>query len=184
MRGKCIIIPLPESKCKLGGFYEILLLHNTTYAFLPPVIKGSCFQNVQGLTVFKLIFSFMLKSNERNVYIFHLPESKCKLGGFYEVLLLHYTNHAFLPPIIKGSCFQNVRGLRWPVPIYMRVGYVFDSRFSEWKIQPISTIFCILNHVLINNDGTLRKCCSFSNRYKNFWDVGIYLKPHFYEKWK
>ena len=22
-------------------------------------------------------------------------------------------------------------GLRWPVPIYMRVGYVFDSRFSE-----------------------------------------------------
>ena len=35
--------------------------------------------------------------------------------------------------------------LRWPVPIYMRVGYVFDSRFLEWKIQPISTIFCILN---------------------------------------
>ena len=28
--------------------------------------------------------------------------------------------------------------------IYMRVGYVFDLRFSEWKIQPISTIFCIL----------------------------------------
>ena len=24
-----------------------------------------------------------------------------------------------------------VRNLRWPVPIYMRVGYVFDSRFSE-----------------------------------------------------
>ena len=21
--------------------------------------------------------------------------------------------------------------LRWPVPIYMRVGYVFDSRFSD-----------------------------------------------------
>ena len=35
--------------------------------------------------------------------------------------------------------------LRWPVPIYTRVGYVFDLRFSEWKIQPISTIFCILN---------------------------------------
>ena len=29
--------------------------------------------------------------------------------------------------------------------IYMRVGYVFDSRFSESEIQPISTIFCILN---------------------------------------
>ena len=35
--------------------------------------------------------------------------------------------------------------LRWPEPIYMRVGYVFDLRFSEWKIQPISKIFGILN---------------------------------------
>ena len=36
-------------------------------------------------------------------------------------------------------------GLRWPEPIYMRVGYVFDLRFSECKIQPISIIFGILN---------------------------------------
>ena len=35
--------------------------------------------------------------------------------------------------------------LRWPEPIYMRVGYVFDLRFSECKIQPISMIFGILN---------------------------------------
>ena len=35
---------------------------------------------------------------------------------------------------------------------------------------------------LINNDGTLRKCYLFSYRYKNFCDIGIYLKPHFYEK--
>ena len=28
--------------------------------------------------------------------------------------------------------------------IYMRVAYVFDSRFSEWAIQPISMIFDIL----------------------------------------
>ena len=27
----------------------------------------------------------------------------------------------------------------------MRVGYVFDLRFSEWMIQPISMIFGILN---------------------------------------
>ena len=38
---------------------------------------------------------------------------------------------------------------------------------------------------LINiNDGTLRKCYLFTYRYKNFWDIGIYLKPHFNEKWK
>ena len=32
---------------------------------------------------------------------------------------------------------------------------------------------------LIENDGTLRKCYLFSYSYKNFWDIGIYLKPHF-----
>ena len=35
--------------------------------------------------------------------------------------------------------------LRWPEPTYMRVGYVFDLRFLEWKIQPISMIFGIPN---------------------------------------
>ena len=45
------------------------------------------------------------------------------------------------------SNFQlgNLILLRWPVPIYVRVGYVFNSRFLEWKIQPISMIFGILN---------------------------------------
>ena len=37
----------------------------------------------------------------------------------------------------------------------MRVGYVFYSRFSEWKIQPIS--INTINFSLTNNDGTLRK---------------------------
>ena len=36
----------------------------------------------------------------------------------------------------------------------------------------------------INNNGTLRKCYFFSCRHKNLWDIGIYLKPHFYEKCK
>ena len=36
----------------------------------------------------------------------------------------------------------------------------------------------------INNNGTLRKCYLFSCRHKNPWDIGIYLKPHFYEKCK
>ena len=35
--------------------------------------------------------------------------------------------------------------LRWPEPVYMRVGYVFDPRFLEWTSQPISIIFRILN---------------------------------------
>ena len=47
--------------------------------------------------------------------------------------------------IIIPFDFEKMNVLRWLVPIYMRVGYVFDSGFSEWKIQPISTIFCVLN---------------------------------------
>ena len=45
--------------------------------------------------------------------------------------------------------------LRWPVPMYMRVSYVFLCFF---------TIFASL----IDNDGTLRKWYLFSYRYKNF----------------
>ena len=35
---------------------------------------------------------------------------------------------------------------------------------------------------LITNGRTLRKCYLFSCRYKNVWDIGIRLKPHFYKK--
>ena len=42
----------------------------------------------------------------------------------------------------------------------------------------------IYDFLLITNDGTLRKCYLLSYKYKNFWDIGIYLKPYFYEKWK
>ena len=30
----------------------------------------------------------------------------------------------------------------------MRVGYVFDLRLSEWKIEPISMIFGILKTIM------------------------------------
>ena len=48
-----------------------------------------------------------------------------------------------------------------------------------WTIQPISMIFASL----INNNRTLRECL-YSCRYKNLWDIGMYLKPHFYENCK
>ena len=35
--------------------------------------------------------------------------------------------------------------LRWPEPMYIHVGYVFESHFSAGTIQPISMIFGILN---------------------------------------
>ena len=35
--------------------------------------------------------------------------------------------------------------LRWFEPINMDTGYVFDLRFLEWKIQPISMISGIPN---------------------------------------
>ena len=59
--------------------------------------------------------------------------------------LVHYTFLGKLPTYPSPKSTLHTWHLRWPVPIYMRVGYVFDSRFSEWKIQPISMIFGILN---------------------------------------
>ena len=70
--------------------------------------------------------------------------------------------------------------LRWPEPIYMRVGYVFESRFSAGMIKPISMIFGIL----------YKKCSNFKKMLFIFLLVkkrlrlliGICLKPHFYKK--
>ena len=67
--------------------------------------------------------------------------------------------------------------LRWPGPIYMPIGYVFQSGFSAGMIEPISMIFGILNKEWSN----FKK--KFSCRYKNVWDIGICLKPHFYKKY-
>ena len=68
--------------------------------------------------------------------------------------------------------------LRWPEPIYMCVTYVFVSRFQNERFN----LFLRFLASLINDDGTLRKCYLLSCRFKNLWDIGIYLKPHFYEK--
>ena len=57
--------------------------------------------------------------------------------------------------------------LRWPEPIYMRVGYVFD--FHD---------FCILNKEWSN----FKRMLFIFYRYKNVRDIGICLKPHFYKK--
>lgn len=46
--------------------------------------------------------------------------------------------------VLLGFCIhQVIFNWRWPEP--MPVGYVFDLRFLEWKIHPISMMFGILN---------------------------------------
>ena len=44
--------------------------------------------------------------------------------------------------------------LRWPEPIYMRVGYVFESRFSAGMINRFLRFLASF----IKNGRTLRKC--------------------------
>ena len=46
---------IPLTRIKVPAWW---LLHDTTHAFLSPLffIKGSCFQNVQGLSLFKVNF--------------------------------------------------------------------------------------------------------------------------------
>ena len=68
--------------------------------------------------------------------------------------------------------------LRWPEPIYMRVGYVFKLRFSAERFNRFLWFFASS----IKNGRTLRNCCLFYSWYKNVWDISICLEPHFYEK--
>ena len=44
---------------------------------------------------------------------------------------------------LSGNLYLLIRSR--PETIYMRIGYVFESRFSAGMIQPISIIFGILN---------------------------------------
>ena len=62
----------------------------------------------------------------------------------------------------------------------MRVGYVFDCVFQNERFNR----FLWFLASIINSNGTLGKCYLFSCGYKNLWDIGIYLKPHFYENCK
>ena len=45
--------------------------------------------------------------------------------------------------------WNDVTAFRWPEPIFMRVGYGFESSFSAEKIQQISMIFGILNKKIV-----------------------------------
>ena len=56
--------------------------------------------------------------------LFLFPPYQQLKGVFKHVLYLAES-------IIIPFDFEKMNVLRWPVPIYMRVGYVFDSRFSE-----------------------------------------------------
>ena len=63
------------------------------------------------------------------------------MNGPLHAELKFWENAAIMSPGCESPALQLVLNrirfimtvwtLRWPVPIYMRVGYVFDSRFSE-----------------------------------------------------
>ena len=58
--------------------------------------------------------------------------------------------------------------------LVMFLNRVFRREWFNWFLWILAS--------LIKNDRTLRKCFLFSYRYKNVWDIGICLKPHFYKK--
>ena len=67
--------------------------------------------------------------------------------------------------------------LRWPAPIYIRLGYVFHSRFSAESIQPISMIFDILHE----DGATLRKCYYFVVGIKTL-KISAYVENRIFTK--
>ena len=65
--------------------------------------------------------------------------------------------------------------LRWPEPIYRRVGYVLNRVFRQERFDR----FLWFLASLIKNGGTFKKLDLFSCRYKTVWDISVCLKPHF-----
>ena len=65
-------------------------------------------------------------------------------------------------PVTTKFFSRNWSYLRWPEPTYMRVAYVFESRFLAGTIYP----FVMILASLIKNR-TLRKRYLFFSRHKN-----------------
>ena len=86
---------------------------------------------------------------------------------------------------------QKKKDVRWPELIFMRVGHVFESRFSAGMTYAISMIFGILGqewwNLLLLLTMIIAYVIYFLVEMKTLCrhrDIGIYLKPHFCEKCK
>ena len=69
----------------------------------------------------------------------HFFASPAALAAFNEkVIQIHFCFFSFRFFFFFGMHFDQLniflRPLRWPEPIYMRDGYVFETRFSAGKI--------------------------------------------------
>ena len=71
----------------------------------------------------------------------------------------------------KCVCCSQAR----PEPMFLALVMVLNRVF--W--QEFFNRFLWFMESLIKNGRTLRKCCLFSSRYKNVWDIGTCLKPRF-----
>ena len=74
----------------------------------------------------------------------------------------------------KCVCCSQAR----PEPMFLALVMVLNRVF--W--QEFFNRFLWFMESLIKNGRTLRKCCLFSSRYKNVWDIGTCLKPRFKKK--
>lgn len=99
---------------------------------------------------------------------------------FWELTTLKVPAFIFRPQSHLYNKIIQLAALRWPGPVYLRVGYVVEPRFSARTISPISIILASL----IKNGWSLRKCYFFFLVAIKTYEISAYLKPHFYEKWK
>ena len=88
---------IPLTRIKVPAWW---LLHDTTHAFLSPLffIKGSCFQNVQGLSLFKVNFlslrkkysgAFIILSEASHASHYHF--TWCNLFVFNQTSIGHFS---------------------------------------------------------------------------------------------
>ena len=100
-----------------------------------------------------------------------VPFFACSLSYVF-IYLLSYVSQCMLRTAVPGPL------IRWPEPIYMRVGHALNRVFRQERFNR----FLWFLASLIKNSRTLRNCYLSSCRYKNLWDIGMRLKPHFLQK--
>ena len=105
---------------------------------------------------------------------------KNKLNWPLQIEIPKHTITVFVcyPKILHKHCFQFLLGPFYGGPnLFICPLVMFLNRVFRQKNR-----FLWFLASLIKNGQTLRNCYLFSCRFKNVWNIGICLKPHFYKK--
>ena len=158
-----------ESKCQLGGFYMTLLVHFYHHFFL---IKGSCFQNVQGLSLFKVNFlslrkkysgAFIILSEASHASLYHF--TCCNLFVSNQTSVCHFSLIYFFINLTFVMCNRPQASCSCSKPMnYFVIKLWLQECHFQWHVTSVQGHILVWKHVGLNSKKLFQKVGSVGER--------------------